>query len=140
ASDRHNQDANGCNPLCDEDAAEGRHRDGPQCAGLQSYTCTEHRWHRAADGGNQGVTRPDFGFSLRPRDRPCRSGVISLHWGRNRKKMLATDPRASLRCNQSQLKNLLAHFHTAKTHTCPEQVQHAHTVESVTKKAVVVVT
>src|SRR5262245_44491260 len=68
---RYKEDADECNELPDEDAAEGRHRDGPQCPGLQSYLCTEHRRHRAADGGSQGVTRPDF-RSVRPQDRSRR--------------------------------------------------------------------
>jgi Transposase DDE domain len=36
--------------------------DGSLCADLQSYTCTEHRRHQAADGGN-----PSIGESCHPR-------------------------------------------------------------------------
>src|SRR5262245_5194740 len=46
--------------LLDEDAAEGRHRDGVACARLQFDARTEYRWRQADYGGGQGVMRPDF--------------------------------------------------------------------------------
>ena len=69
ASVRHAQDADGRDALPDEDAAEGRHRDGAARARLQSDARHEHRRHQAADGGDQGVSaetplRADLGPDL----------------------------------------------------------------------------
>src|SRR5215813_4495111 len=63
ASVRYDQDADGCHALLDEDAAEGRHRDGVACARLQFDTCTEYLRRQADYGGGQGVMRPDFRLS-----------------------------------------------------------------------------
>jgi hypothetical protein len=54
---RHYQDAHGRDALLDEDAAEGRDRDGARGSRLQSDSRDQHRRSRADDGGGQGVER-----------------------------------------------------------------------------------
>ena len=45
--DVRDQIAHGRDPLSDENAAEGRHRNGAQCARLQSHGRHEYHWHKA---------------------------------------------------------------------------------------------
>ncbi len=53
---RHDESAHGRDPLSDENAAEGRHRNGAQCARLQSHGRHEYRWHKSPDRGNRSVS------------------------------------------------------------------------------------
>ena len=55
ASVRHAEDADGCDALFDEDAAEGGDRDGTARPRLQPHARNEHRRHQAAPVGNPGV-------------------------------------------------------------------------------------
>ncbi len=55
ASLRHAQDADGSNPLSDEAPAQGRDRDGPARARLQSHARHEHHRRQAALGGDPGM-------------------------------------------------------------------------------------
>src|SRR5687768_3341902 len=55
ASIRHNEGPDGRDPLPDENPAEGRHRDGPLRARLQSDAGDEHRRCQAAHGSDRGI-------------------------------------------------------------------------------------
>src|SRR3984957_2705800 len=55
ASIRHAEDADGCDALSDEDAAEGGDRNGAERTRLQPYARNEHRRHQTAPDGNPGV-------------------------------------------------------------------------------------
>jgi transposase len=53
---RHDESADGRNALSDENATEGRHRNGAQCARIQSHARHEHRWHKSTDRGDRSVS------------------------------------------------------------------------------------
>ena len=59
----HDQGSDGRNPLLDEDAAQGRRRDGAARAGLQSDA--RHEYHRrpAAHRGDESIVAPDMRLS-----------------------------------------------------------------------------
>ena len=59
ASLRHDQGADGRNPLPDEDAATGRHRNGAARARLQSHPRHEHHGRPTAHGGDEGIIAAD---------------------------------------------------------------------------------
>ena len=50
------------------------HRDAPLRARIQSHTWAEYRWRQAADGGDRGLIRPDFGLRTVPR--PLRPAIV----------------------------------------------------------------
>jgi transposase len=52
---RHDESADGRDALSDENAAEGRHRNGAQCARIQSHARHEHRRHKSPDLGDRSV-------------------------------------------------------------------------------------
>jgi len=54
---RHHQGPDGGNPLPDEDAAEGRHRDGAPRTRLQSDTRHKHHGRPAAHGGDESIVK-----------------------------------------------------------------------------------
>ena len=60
ASLRHAQDADGGDALSDEAPAEGRYRDGPARARLQSHARHQHLRHQAAPGGDQALAITDI--------------------------------------------------------------------------------
>src|SRR5262245_22949586 len=115
ASVRYNEDADGCHALLDEDAAEGRHRDGVACARLQFDTCTEYCRRQAAYGGGWGMMRPDFRLSDRASSADDAQGSVRLRCRRNRKN-IARKPRGdTLHCNRGRLRTLFQRFRTTKT-------------------------
>ena len=76
ASLRHDQGPDGSNPLPDEDAAKGRHRDGAARSRLQSHPGHEHHGCPTAHGGNAGIDPAAAPLSAAA-ERPRRSGSAS---------------------------------------------------------------
>src|ERR1700682_2462506 len=77
ASVRHAEDADGCDALSDEDAAEGGDRDGAARPRLQPHARDEHRRYQTTSRGGPGVRSvyccapcDHSGRSARPEDTP----------------------------------------------------------------------
>src|ERR1700730_14672251 len=69
ASPRHDQGSDGSYALPDENAPEGRLRDGAARAALQSHARHEHHGHPAAHNGNAGIVKAEEMTAHRSRPR-----------------------------------------------------------------------
>src|SRR5262249_56182133 len=63
---RHDQGPDGSNPLPDEDAKAGQHRDGAARARLQPHARDEYHRHWAAPRGHQSIAPTPKSVDLRP--------------------------------------------------------------------------
>jgi transposase len=87
---RHDEGAHGCVALPHQDAAEGRHRNGAQRAGLQSDARHEHHRRQAADRRDGGLTHSSLGACAALKPLRMRTGRTKLASTLNRKNRFGT--------------------------------------------------
>src|SRR5688572_20556961 len=107
--------ATGSDPFPDEDAAEGRHRDGAQRACLQSDAGHEHRRRQAADRGDGGLTRPNLGGCATSQQLKMCVGPITVASRRKSEKYARNERTAAQPSDQGPPTPHPKRYHAAKT-------------------------
>ena len=94
ASLRHDQGPDGRNPLPDEDAATGCHRDGAARARLQSHARHEHHGRPTGPGGDAGIVAADIRLSA-VEELPSTAGIRISSADSRKSRQIRKNDRAS---------------------------------------------